>query len=281
MKRFGNALCALAAGLAGRDLPRISAPCAGAQTWPQRSVRFIVSLGPGSGADIGARLLADQLTREMEAAGRGGEPAGRRRRRRHQRLHRRQGRPHAALYADLVVHGASVPAWPRCPTIRPSSARSRRISNTLVGLGRYRRRSKINSVKDLIAQIKAQPGKLNFSTATGMTDFIFDGYFKSAGLDITRVPYRDVVAPLTDLGEGPHPGLCRSACDRAAACPGRPGQADRRHQQPARARRCRIRPTVAQAGFPDTDLRRPHRVVRAARHAGCRCATGSPPTSKR
>ena len=33
-----------------------------AQTWPTRPVKFIVSLGPGSGADIGARLLADRLT---------------------------------------------------------------------------------------------------------------------------------------------------------------------------------------------------------------------------
>jgi tripartite-type tricarboxylate transporter receptor subunit TctC len=33
-----------------------------AQTWPQRPVKFILPLGPGSGADIGARLLADQLT---------------------------------------------------------------------------------------------------------------------------------------------------------------------------------------------------------------------------
>ena len=32
------------------------------QSWPQRPVRFIVSLGPGSGADIGARLIADKLT---------------------------------------------------------------------------------------------------------------------------------------------------------------------------------------------------------------------------
>src|SRR5215467_12677843 len=36
---------------------------ASAQTsWPQRNVRFIVPLGPGSGADIGARLFADKLT---------------------------------------------------------------------------------------------------------------------------------------------------------------------------------------------------------------------------
>jgi tripartite-type tricarboxylate transporter receptor subunit TctC len=29
-----------------------------AQTWPQRSVKFIVTLGPGSGVDIGTRLIA-------------------------------------------------------------------------------------------------------------------------------------------------------------------------------------------------------------------------------
>ena len=34
-----------------------------AQTWPQRSVKFIVTLGPGSGVDIGTRLIADRLSR--------------------------------------------------------------------------------------------------------------------------------------------------------------------------------------------------------------------------
>jgi tripartite-type tricarboxylate transporter receptor subunit TctC len=32
------------------------------QTWPQRTVKFIVPLGPGSGVDIAARLFADRLT---------------------------------------------------------------------------------------------------------------------------------------------------------------------------------------------------------------------------
>src|SRR6516225_5164073 len=31
------------------------------QTWPARPVKFILTLGPGSGADIGARLFADRL----------------------------------------------------------------------------------------------------------------------------------------------------------------------------------------------------------------------------
>jgi hypothetical protein len=33
-----------------------------AETWPQRPVRFILPLGPGSGVDIGARLFADRLS---------------------------------------------------------------------------------------------------------------------------------------------------------------------------------------------------------------------------
>src|SRR5438067_10708854 len=37
---------------------------AAAQSWPQRPVRLLVTLGPGSGVDIGTRLLADRLTRK-------------------------------------------------------------------------------------------------------------------------------------------------------------------------------------------------------------------------
>ena len=51
----------------------LAAPFAQAQTsdqWPQRPVRFIIPLGPGSGVDITARLLADNPTlmrlRELE-----------------------------------------------------------------------------------------------------------------------------------------------------------------------------------------------------------------------
>ena len=34
-----------------------------AQSWPSKTVKFILPLGPGSGADIGARLFADHLSR--------------------------------------------------------------------------------------------------------------------------------------------------------------------------------------------------------------------------
>src|SRR4029079_1282053 len=34
------------------------------QTWPSRPVKFILTLGPGSGSDIAGRLLADRLTKK-------------------------------------------------------------------------------------------------------------------------------------------------------------------------------------------------------------------------
>ena len=63
MTTIRAALQAVCAGLSllAATLPPASAQTASAQSWPQRNVRFIVPLGPGSGADIGARLFADKL----------------------------------------------------------------------------------------------------------------------------------------------------------------------------------------------------------------------------
>ena len=33
-----------------------------AQSWPQKTVRFIIPLPPGSGMDLSARLIAERLT---------------------------------------------------------------------------------------------------------------------------------------------------------------------------------------------------------------------------
>jgi tripartite-type tricarboxylate transporter receptor subunit TctC len=63
METFMNRLIAtLAAGLALMLASPSQAQTPQAQNWPQRTVRFIVPLGPGAGVDIAARLLADKLT---------------------------------------------------------------------------------------------------------------------------------------------------------------------------------------------------------------------------
>ncbi len=197
MQRLGKALCALATAVV---VTASLVSWAHAQTWPQRSVRFIVSLGPGSGADIGARLIADKLSAKWK------QPVV---------VENRPGGDaviainafigakddHTLLYtptSSFTAHPFLMAKMPYDPAELGPIAR---ISNTMVGMV-VTPSLKIDTVKDLIAQIKSQPGKLNYSTATGMTDVIFDGYFKSAGLNITRVPYRDVVGPITDVSEG-------------------------------------------------------------------------------
>src|SRR6267143_3999563 len=60
MPMHARRICAAAIFLAALALA--GAPSrAQAQAWPQRAVKFIVPFGPGAGADIGARLLAERL----------------------------------------------------------------------------------------------------------------------------------------------------------------------------------------------------------------------------
>ena len=42
----------------------LAAPASHAQQWPTHPVRFVLPFGPGSGADTGARLIADKLQQE-------------------------------------------------------------------------------------------------------------------------------------------------------------------------------------------------------------------------
>ena len=61
MSNVQRSLLTLAAGLLAMVMLAV-APSA-AQTWPQRTVKFILPLGPGAGVDVTARLFADRLSK--------------------------------------------------------------------------------------------------------------------------------------------------------------------------------------------------------------------------
>jgi len=222
-----------------------------AQTWPQRTVRFILPLGPGSGVDIGARLFADRLTAKW------GQPVV---------VENRPGGDailainafisaaddHTLLFAPTSSFTAHAFLHDKVPYDPRDLSPIARVSNTIVVVA-VPASLEVKTVKDLMAQVQAQPGKLNFNTATGVTDFIFDGYFKKSGLAMTRVPYRDTVQALTDLGENriqmwsgalaiarPHVQAGRVkliAITNGQRPPGGPGGPDV--------------PTVTEAGYPE------------------------------
>jgi tripartite-type tricarboxylate transporter receptor subunit TctC len=59
----------------------------------------------------------------------------------------------------------------------------------------------VNSIDELVAMARAQPGKLNAAAANGISDFLLFGFFKNMGLQIVRVPYRDIMQAPSDLAQ--------------------------------------------------------------------------------
>jgi tripartite-type tricarboxylate transporter receptor subunit TctC len=76
-----------------------------------------------------------------------------------------------------------------------------RVSSTLISLATGHS-SGLNSLKELFDKARAEPGKLNWTSTAGATDLIINAYFKTTGLELTRVPYRDPVQGQNDVAEG-------------------------------------------------------------------------------
>ena len=181
-------------------LPLLMAGQAKAETWPNRPVRLIVTLGPGSGVDIGARLFADKLSQRW------GQTVV--------VENRPGGDGMVAITAFLGAHDdhtllvtpvSSFTAHPYFHDKLPYEPKDlvpiARISKTVVVVS-VPASLNVNSLHDLEALARAKPGQLNWTTATGFTDFVFAGYLHSVGLTMAKVPYKNPVAAVTDLAEG-------------------------------------------------------------------------------
>jgi tripartite-type tricarboxylate transporter receptor subunit TctC len=192
------ALSALVA--AALVLPTLIPAEAAAQSWPNRPVRFIVTLGPGSGVDIGARLFADKLSaRWGQSVVVENRPGG-------------DGM--VAITAFLGAHDdhvllvtpvSSFTAHPyfhdKLPYDPNDLVPIARISKTVIAVS-VPTSLNVNSLKELEALARAKPGQLNWTTATGFTDFVFAGFLHTVGLTMAKVPYKNPVAAVTDLAEG-------------------------------------------------------------------------------
>ena len=193
------ALSILAAALALVS-PLLSQPSAAADAWPNRPVRFIITLGPGSGVDIGARLFADKLSAKW------GQPVV---------VENRPGGDGMVAITSflqaqddhvlLVSPVSSFTAHPYFHDKLPYDPKDlipiARISKTVVAVS-VATSLNINSLKELEALARAKPGQLNWTTATGFTDFVFAGYLHSVGLKMAKVPYKNPAGAATDLAAG-------------------------------------------------------------------------------
>jgi tripartite-type tricarboxylate transporter receptor subunit TctC len=172
---------------------------ASAQGWPSRPVRLIIPLGAGSGVDVTARLIADKLQQKW------GQPVV---------VENRPGGDSivaitAVISANddhilLMAPASSFTAHPYLHDTLPYKFSDltpiARVSNTIVVLA-VPTAIGVSNLKELAAKVKAEPGKLNWATATGANDLMWAGWLKGAGLEMAKVPYKNTVDAVTDLAE--------------------------------------------------------------------------------
>src|SRR5499433_2820944 len=235
-------LIALAALLLGTAL-QLTGGAAAQQMFPTRTVRFILPFGPASASDTTARLFAERLS------ARWGKPVVVENRPGGDGLvsldafvgahddHTMWFGP-AGTFNVLPYRHDTLPFDPK-RDLNPIASVSEVVLavSTPVSMN-------VNSIDELVAMARAQPGKLNAAAANGISDFLLFGFFKSMGLQIVRVPYRDIMQAPSDLAESRIQVLATSLAVV---------------QPLSKAGRSRL---------SSADIREHRRGVRPARHAG-------------
>ncbi|MEA2979155.1 MAG: hypothetical protein QOF09_978 [Alphaproteobacteria bacterium] len=242
--RVANVLvgCAIALStLAWSALP------SAAQNWPTRPVRILLPLGAGSGADIGARLIAEKLAAQWR------QPVV--------VENRPGGDGFVAINAFVTAHddhllffgpAASFTAHPYLHDKLPYDPRDlapvARVSATLIALSAPPQLD-VKSLGDLLTMARTQPGKLNWASVTGATDLVIAAFLKREGIDMAKVPYRDPVQAVNDVAEGRlHLYWASLAIVRGAIQAGRLRLLAITASEPSPV--VPGAPTVKQAGFP-------------------------------
>lgn len=193
---FLRALC-MGAALAA------CAPWAAADTWPSRPVRLLVAFPPGGATDVLARLLAQKLSTRLgqqvvvENKPSAGGIVGT------EQIARSNPDGYNLLMAPSL-HGTNPSLYSKLPydSVRDFAhiallATSPYVLVTHPGVP-------ARDLRELIAHLKQNPGKLNMSaSAVGSPMHLAAELFKrSAGVDVTLVPYKGSGAILPDLVSG-------------------------------------------------------------------------------
>ena len=173
-----------------------------AQSWPSKPIRLVVPFPPGGLIDIMARLVAPKLAQELgqpvvidNKPGAGGNLGA-------AEVARAPADGYTLLMASppLTISPALYPSMPYKPEQIAPVGLVGRVPNVLL----VNPKSGINSVAELIARAKRQPGRMNYaSNGNGTSLHLSAELLKSStGTFITHIPYRGAAAAVTALMAG-------------------------------------------------------------------------------
>jgi tripartite-type tricarboxylate transporter receptor subunit TctC len=250
---FETKRCAVALRAVGLALLilLVQVPPLMAQTWPQRPVKFIVTLGLGSGVDFGTRLLGDRLSKRW------GQPVV---------IENRPGGDavvavtavisanddHVLLASPTSALTAHPYVLQQMPYQDSDLLPIARGWNTVIVIA-VPTSMDVKTLRDLVAATRANPGKLNWAGTTGAIDFLFAGFLKKNNLEMARVPYRNPQDAANDVATG------RIQVTEASLATLRPQLQAGKIKMLASTNSIRPPsnpevPTVSEAGFPELTL---------------------------
>lgn len=180
-----------------------------AAAWPARNIRIVVGFAPGGSTDVMARILAQSMGESLGQAvvienkpGASGNIAA-------SEVIRAAPDGHTFLIAPTSVETAN--PWLFKSAILPS-----RDLTPVGGVGKTqmylvaRPQTEARSVRELVEQARANPGKLSFASAgTGTPPHLACELFKLATrTQITHVPYKGAAPALQDVMAGQADFVC-------------------------------------------------------------------------
>jgi tripartite-type tricarboxylate transporter receptor subunit TctC len=174
---------------------------AAAQTYPSKPIKIIVPFPPGAATDTLARSVAQKMaeafgqpvivenkagaTGTIGSAGVAASPAD----------------GYMLLMATTSTHGIAPNLYKTSPYNPVKDFEPVSLIGWTPNVLAVNNSVKANSVKELIALAKSQPGKMTFaSSGSGSSIHLAGELFKSmAGVDMLHVPYKGAAPALTDL----------------------------------------------------------------------------------
>lgn len=174
-----------------------------AQTWPSRPIRMVVPLSPGGFADVPGRILAGKLAASLG----------------HNMFVENRPGAGGTIGADFVAKSAAdgytllftgtphvIAPWIYKKLAYDALKDFEPVA--LVASGPYvlvvNPELRVNSVRELIAAAKAQPGKIDYaSSGNGSAQHLVSALFASmAGIELNHVPYKGSGPAMQDLISG-------------------------------------------------------------------------------
>jgi tripartite-type tricarboxylate transporter receptor subunit TctC len=178
------------------------APHAQAQgSYPNHSVRLIVPFPPGGATDIMARAIAQRWSEVLgqqfvvdNRPGAGGNIGS-------DLVAKAQPDGYTLLMGTVGTHAINASLYPKMPYDNQKDFAPVILVAAVPNVMEVNPSVPAHNVKEFIAYVKANPGKINFASSGSGTSIHLSGeLFKvMAGVDMTHVPYKGSSPALTDL----------------------------------------------------------------------------------